>query len=402
MHYFGDKLISADYFGLFCNGFHERISQRNPKTQNGDFVAMLSHGCSGDIWRRDYTAGPDGNYNPTINEYASELLDLAMKAYDRMEFEPVEVVKLNETRMVLDYRVPTAERLVWAKSVVQEMGDRLPKTKPEIYAREQLFLHESQSTEVVVQGIQIGKIGIATTPNETYALTGLKLKKQSPFDHQMVIELANGGDGYIPPPEQHFLGGYNTWAARSAGLEVGAEPKITEAALQLLESLSGKTRKPHRETQGKLTHSILDTKPYAFYRLGEMEGSVAIDDSGNGRHCVREPGYALFLKGPEKVGIAESVGQNRATHFAGGRLHLPLVCKEQGSPDEASYSIGMWFWNGMPNDGRDVTGWLMSRDRQHQVSPGGDHLGITGKGQPPWTSDVCSRKRSACCWHHSI
>ena len=47
----------------------------------------------------------------------------------------------------------------------------------------------------------------------------------------MVIELANGGDGYIPPPEMHAWGGYNTWAARSAGLEVMAEPKITQAAI---------------------------------------------------------------------------------------------------------------------------------------------------------------------------
>ncbi len=58
----------------------------------------------------------------------------------------------------------------------------------------------------------------------------------------MVIELANGGDGYIPPPEQHLLGGYNTWAARSAGLEVEAEPKIAEAAIQLLESVTEKPR----------------------------------------------------------------------------------------------------------------------------------------------------------------
>jgi hypothetical protein len=54
----------------------------------------------------------------------------------------------------------------------------------------------------------------------------------------MVIELANGGDGYIPPPEMHLFGGYNTWAARSAGLEVMAEPKITQAAISLLETVS--------------------------------------------------------------------------------------------------------------------------------------------------------------------
>ena len=66
------------------------------------------------------------------------------------------------------------------------------------------------------------------------ALTGLKLKLQSPLQKTMVIELANGGDGYIPPPEQHLLGGYNTWPARSAGLEVQAEPRIRAKTLSLL------------------------------------------------------------------------------------------------------------------------------------------------------------------------
>ena len=119
--------------------------------------------------------------------------------------------------MQLDYRVPDAQRLEWAKRIVEGYGDRLPETQLEVYAREQLILHERQYTEIVVQAIRIGDIGITTTPNETYALTGLKFKLQSPLTKTMVIELANGGDGYIPPPEQHHLGGYNTWPARSSG-----------------------------------------------------------------------------------------------------------------------------------------------------------------------------------------
>ena len=43
-------------------------------------------------------------------------------------------------------------------------------------------------------------------------------------DGSTVIELANGGDGYIPPPEQHLLGGYNTWPARSAVAAIHPTP----------------------------------------------------------------------------------------------------------------------------------------------------------------------------------
>ena len=109
------------------------------------------------------------------------------------------------------------QRLEWAQRIVGEMGDRLAKTPTEVYAREQIILHERQQTEIVVQALRIGPIGIATTANETYAITGLKIKAARPLPHTLVIELANGGDGYIPSPEMHAWCGYNTWAARSAG-----------------------------------------------------------------------------------------------------------------------------------------------------------------------------------------
>jgi hypothetical protein len=85
---------------------------------------------------------------------------------------------------------------------------------------------------------------MAAIPNEVFAVTGLKLKAQSPLQPLMNLELANGAEGYIPPPEQHALGGYTTWPARTAGLAVDAEPRIVAALLDLLEQVSGAKRRP--------------------------------------------------------------------------------------------------------------------------------------------------------------
>src|SRR5690606_1445637 len=71
----------------------------------------------------------------------------------------------------------------------------------------------------------------------------LKLKAQSPLQPLMNLELAGGAEGYIPPPEQHYLGGYTTWPARTAGLEVDAEPRIVETLLSLLEQVAGAKRR---------------------------------------------------------------------------------------------------------------------------------------------------------------
>lgn len=372
MHYFGDKEISADYFGLFSEGLKQRLAPE-PAPGKPAFVGIMSHGCSGDIYRVDYKVPEKDRPKPTIDEYTNGLLDIATTAYKNIRYRNDVDLAMTERRMTLNYRVPDKQRLEWALRIVAEMGDRLAKTQTEVYAREQILLHERQKTEIVVQALRIGDIGIATTPCETYAITGLKIKAASPLPHNMVIELANGGDGYIPPPEQHLFGGYNTWAARSAGLEVLAEPKITQAAIEMIEQISGKPRRPWKLTDGPAARAILDAKPIAYWRLNEFTGPHADDATGHGRTAVFEREITYYLDGPHSAAFCAKGEINRAPHLVGGRLRAPLDSLGD------RYTVSLWVWNGMPNDGRDTSGWLFSRDYDHGLSASGDHLGIGGK-----------------------
>ncbi len=380
MHYFSDAPISADYFGLFSDGLQAVMSERNPNAKS--FVAMMSHGCSGDIWRRDYFI-PEAVAQQsalTIETYTEGLLAIATRAYDEITYQSDSKLAMAESRMILRYRTPDAQRLEWAKRIVGEMGDRLPKTDTEVYAREQLILHDRQSTEIVLQALRIGDIAIATTPCETYALTGLKLKIQSPSAKTMVIELANGGDGYIPPPEQHHLGGYNTWAARSAGLEVTAEPRIVAADLELLEQIFSRPRRLHEQSRGPAAEAVLATRPIAYWRLHDLAAPIAHDESGNERHASYEPGVLFFLEGDDKRDwVKPQVEQtiprevNRCAHFAGGRLRADLA----QVPDQ--FKLTMSFWNGMPDEARKVAGWMFSRDFEFATSTSGVHIGLGGQ-----------------------
>ena len=376
MHYFGDRNISADYFGLFSEGIANYAKSKS-KT-SADVVGIMSHGCSGDIWRRDYFRY-NGKDESDIESYTQGLLKIAKQVYDSIEFQDSDELAMAETRLPMKYRVPDAQRLHWAKEIVATIENDLPKTREEVYAREQVYLDALQATDVVVQAIRIGDIGIATTPNETYALTGLKIKHQSPLKHTMVIELANGADGYIPPPEQHQLGGYNTWAARSAGLEVQAEPRIAATGIKLLEQVAGEPRKPWRQSTGQSADAILRMKPVAYWRLDEMEAPAATDSSGNGHDAMYEPGVVFFLPGPatnDGVFVAENE-VNRCAHFAGGRLRSRM-----DSIDE-EYTIVLSVWNGMPKDAREVTGWFFSRDHAHTTTRRGEHFGIGGTATRP-------------------
>lgn len=367
MHYFGDSDISADYFGLFCNGFQQQVEKQHPESE---FVAVMSHGCSGDIWRRDYRTW-QGKDDATIQGFADGLLQKASDLMASIEYQSDIQLSMEEVRLPMKYRVPDAQKLQWAEQVLEKMETENPTQKFEVYAREQTYLHKLQEAEVVVQAIRLGNIGIVTTPCETYALTGLKFKKQSPFKNQMVIELANGALGYIPPPEQHVLGGYNTWPARSAGLQVTAEPQIVATGLSMLEQLANKPRRGTSEQVGPSAEAVLKQKPLAYYRMADMSGPLAADVSGHDRHAVYEPGVCFYLEGSSLSPYTNS-DINRAAFFCGGRMHSRLAALSQ------QFTVQMEIWNGMPVDARPVTGWFFSRDHASSISGSGVHIGIGG------------------------
>jgi hypothetical protein len=53
----------------------------------------------------------------------------------------------------------------------------------------------------------------------------------------MVIGLANGSNGYLPTPEQHELGGYETWLGTNR-VQKDASVIITQHLLEMLTMLA--------------------------------------------------------------------------------------------------------------------------------------------------------------------
>ena len=279
-----------------------------------------------------------------------------------------------ETTLTLGRRVPSPERLAWARKAVAGLNGKKPTTQPEIYAREAVFLHDDPRRELKLQAIRVGDLGIAAIPNEVFALTGLKIKARSPLAGTFIVELANGSEGYIPPAEQHPLGGYTTWPARSAALEPGAEAAITDAVLGLLEKVSGRKRKPLPDPVAEpYAKAILAAKPVAYWRLGELTGPTAADLAGKnpGRY---EPGVVFGLDGPVPRRFDGAAAVNRSPHFAGGR-----VVAELPQPGDR-YSVELWFWNGFPTDARDWAGTLFTLTSDGKA---GDGLALGGKKGTP-------------------
>ena len=89
-----------------------------------------------------------------------------------------------------------------------------------------------------MQAHRIGALTIASIPCEIFVEIGLDLKANKPLDQHFTISLANGYNGYLPTPEHHQLGGYETWRARSSYLEVDASTKITKNLKEMLAQLA--------------------------------------------------------------------------------------------------------------------------------------------------------------------
>jgi hypothetical protein len=400
MHYYGAEPISADYYGRFATALARRIgAEPAPASTAPPFVAIMSQGTSGDQMWMDYGRPKK---DPGLDAYADAVAATAERAYRTIAYRDHVPLAMAETTLTLGRRVPDESRLAWARGVIAAMKDRdLPRTIPEVYAREAVYLHDEPRRELKLQAIRVGELAITGIPNEVYAITGLKLKARSPFALTMNIELANGSEGYIPPPEQHALGGYTTWPARTAGLEVQAEPRIVASVLNLLEKVAARPRRALSISKTPYADAVLASRPLAYWRLEEIEGTTAIDSSGHGHNASYEGGFALFLPGPDAPGLSTSGRIDRAVYLAGGRLKVPLDRLPETS------TVELWFWSSLSDSdplagGQARAGGMLvaprtwhhlarvQTSRARKVYLDGQPVlqstaGVAPTGGPPWT-----------------
>jgi hypothetical protein len=276
-----------------------------------------------------------------------------------------------EMRLTIDRRTPSPSRREWARPINAGRLDLPPRNRVDVYAQQAEWLHDNPQADVVLQAIRIGELGITAIPCEVYGITGLKLKRQSPLAATLNLELANGAAGYIPPPEQHRLGGYTTWPARTAGLVEQAEPLIVETVLSLLETVAEKKRRKLVPSVSRYSRAVTCKNPISYWRLEDMDSIRGADALGE-NHARYRGGVALFLPGPNGSGFSKADYGNRSVYLAGGHVEASL------DQLQGEYSVAMWFSNALPTHARDTTGVLFSTEAETLLIAGkvaGDRSG---------------------------
>lgn len=241
LHYVGGVpagVVSADYYGEFARLMRTRLG--------GDdrFVAMMSNGTSGDINNIPFlVTRPPREPFEQIRIVAQKAADAAWHAHAGLTpHRPDARLGMIQRQVTITMRRPTAEQIAAAKAVLattdQAARDKLPPLA-EIYAQRVLTLAESSETLTVpLQALRIGDLAVCAIPFETFVEIGLELKQRSPFPRTMVLGVANGYNGYLPTPEQHKLGGYETWLG-TCRVQEDTSVILIDNLLEMLTELRG-------------------------------------------------------------------------------------------------------------------------------------------------------------------
>ena len=247
LHYVGGTAsgeVSADYYGMFAERMKALLESNNDGFP--PFVAILSNGTSGNINNINWFANetppalpPYAKMRQVANVVAAE----AYKTYQTISYQNWISLNSAQTEINLGVRLPEKKDIERAKGIIAKAKDPIMNSMEEIYARETMLIKDfPKQVPLILQAFRIGDLAITAAPVEIFVEIGLEIKEKSPFKTTFTTSLANGYNGYLPTPEHHKLGGYETWRARSSYLEVDASTKVSKTLFELLNKLKSEQR----------------------------------------------------------------------------------------------------------------------------------------------------------------
>ena len=202
---------------------------------------MMSNGTSGDINNINFFEGEPPAALRTDSSCGHRCRGIALTGpFNESTTTDWVPLEMRETEIELGVRDPTKENWLGQRQLIEASGPQAWTDHGDLRERNRGLGRVSGDRMGQTAGDPHRRPGDRQHPCETFVETGLAIKKQSPLKPTFTIELANGYNGYLPTPEQHALGGYETWRAKCSYLAVDAEPQIRETLIELLDQVASR------------------------------------------------------------------------------------------------------------------------------------------------------------------
>ena len=196
----------------------------------------VANGCCGNINPNDYFTGTRRNHL----QIGALLADATDAAWPNLKPLKTFAPRIASTRVMLNRRSYSEAEIAKAKDIATRMVTKNlgTVTMAEAVCILETISKQNEPLSVEVQAIAFSDdAAIVALPGEIFVELGLALKKQSPFKHTMIAELANGSIGYIPDSRAYPQGNYEVVSARCAQ---GSGELLVKAVLKLLKELTKK------------------------------------------------------------------------------------------------------------------------------------------------------------------
>jgi neutral ceramidase len=239
LHYVGGVNqgdVSADYFGIFSKRIGELLGAKSSEPQ---FVGMLSNGTSGDVNNINFRERHRRYEKYEKMTQVAELVAKRVKqAHDKIEFHDWVPLGSAHRELKLKVRKPDKQMQKYFAKILAKPQDapKHHRYEKNYAGRVQQLLDGPDEVTIPLQAIRIGDLGIAAIPFEVFTEIGLEIKNKNPFADGFTIELANDYHGYLPTPQQHALGGYETWMGTNK-VQLDASDRTTQTMLELMGEL---------------------------------------------------------------------------------------------------------------------------------------------------------------------
>ncbi|MDE2817343.1 MAG: neutral/alkaline non-lysosomal ceramidase N-terminal domain-containing protein [Chloroflexota bacterium] len=223
----GGDQISADYSGWM----EKHLKNMSPELDEA--VVLYANGYCGDI---NHVNVNDPNQLKGFEEserIGRALAESTTQALSHLEPLRGETVHASQRIEALPAVIPTAEDIAWAQEAVAATpAGGGPGRDDLVKAHRDLALQElnKRHFDTEVQVLSVGNVAMTALPGEIFVELGLSIKEHSPFEHNLLAELANGNLGYICTAAAYPQGAYEPTSSR---VVPGSGEQLVRAALAL-------------------------------------------------------------------------------------------------------------------------------------------------------------------------